>query len=261
MFKQTCLAIGSVSLLSACTLFAEFGQESVERPLRNVAEQDPYWKRFYELEQEIAQLRKKLDDGRQAASVDQGIEQLPSSTSLTKSTATQSAEEFLTRLRGQADKAISTIDQAIVALDQKQEAIPQEIMPQEGELVAVQQHTFDREEAQPQVAIAGSISRDSKGEVVQQTTLTQPRQAAYNYSVVYVYPEPQPWNDMWDKLEAANETDKWRGSNPAKPSYFIYVGAYLHQEDAQQRQQSLMAILGEGPELRTNLRNTAIAAK
>ena len=101
-------------------------------------------------------------------------------------------------------------------------------------------------------AVAGSLQRNQAGKVVQQTNRSQSRQQRYNYSLVYTYAQPQPWNAMWERLEALEETDKWRGSNPAKPSYFIYVGAYLRQQDARKRHDQLAALVGEGPELRPN---------
>lgn len=259
MFKQVCLAAGSLSLLSACTLFAEFGQEPVEREPRSVATQDPHWQRFYELEQQIAQLRQQLDSKpnpeKQAASTENTEENSAVS-------ATKKAEAFLADLKSKADKAISSINNALVALEKQPET--QQVEAHQIAIVTPEAEANDENKvssASPQVSIAGVMQRDEAGEVVQQVTYTQPRQPAYNYSVVYVYPEPQPWNDMWDKLEEAEEQDKWRGSNPAKPSYFIYVGAYLRQEDALKRQEFLLSNLGEGPQLRSNIRNTAIAAK
>ena len=240
MLKQTCLITASVTVLSACSLFSGFGSKPATQQPRDLTVQDPYWKRFYELEKEIAHLRLKLDD-RSSSNVDSSIQS--NRVSSTSSTNVD-AGAFLDQIQRQTNQAIAVIDEAISALDSKPTApSPSPYKP-----------------TSPVIAIAGSLQRDQEGEVVQQLTHTQSRQPKYNYSVVYVYQEPRPWDEMWNKLEQANEQDKWRGSNPSKPSYFIYVGAYLKQSDAEIRQDSLLSLLGEGPELRMNHNATALAA-
>ena len=97
--------------------------------------------------------------------------------------------------------------------------------------------------------------------MVRQTTYSESRKHRYNYSVVYVYPEPQPWDEMWVRLEEANEPDKWRGSNAARTRYFIYVGAYFSEQDAEQRREALFSLVGERPDMRAREQNVALAAK
>ncbi len=239
MVKRIVLVGGVAWLMAGCSLFGEVapGTQAGYFEPRTVADQDPYWERFYALEQEIARLKAKLNDS----------EEPPESKSmLMPADQSDVADEFLARLRQKADKAVLAIDQAIASLDQS----PVEQPPQP----VVEAHDS------PQIAIAGAVQRGEQGDVVGQVTRTQSRQAAYNYSLVYVYQEPQPWNEMWERLEQANEQDKWRGSNPAKPSYFIYVGAYYRESDARERHDSLMALLGEGPEMRANVQSSALAS-
>lgn len=252
MLKRTILVVGSVGLLSACSLLGSFGYEPAEPADRNVAKQDPYWQRFYELEQEIAQLRLQLDKKSPEAASSEPTDKLIATAANEQNSASR-ADAFLERLRASTDTAIASIDRALASIQKTAKPT----LASDHEVVDEPNYS------EPQVEndiVAGSLQRGSEGEVVSQVTYSQPRQAAYNYSVVYVYPEPQPWDEMWAKLEQAQELDKWRGSNPDKPSYFIYVGAYLKQADAIERQQMLMGLVGEGPELRAN-HNTAIAAK
>lgn len=252
MIHKVVLVSGLVGVLSGCTLFGDMvtpSQDGYFQP-KPVASQDPYWQRFYELEQEIANLKAQM-----GKSADQA----------TSSTAPQSgqsaiqplADDFLARLRSKADRAIQIIDRAIAALDttgnpQVADAGGYDPMESASDYGVATINT--------QIAVAGRVQRSEAGDVVGQTADTQVRQARYNYSLVYVYPEPKPWNEMWDKLEAVNEQDKWRGSNPEKPSYFIYVGAYLKESDAVTRHDSLASLLGEGPELRVNARTSALAS-
>lgn len=252
MVKKIALASCVVSILAGCSLFGEYApaEEKGYFEPKSAATQDPYWQRFYELEREIAQLK---------AHMNQPVAQQASSAASTQS----AAQQFLEKLRQKTDRALSTIDQAIASID----SLPQK--PAEEADLIVQTHMpepmqavdYGVAEISPQVAVAGSLHRNTEGAVVEQVTYSQSRQPRYKYSLVYVYPEAQPWNEMWDRLEAANEQDKWRGSNPEKPSYFIYVGAYLREIDAMKRHDTLATILGEGPEMRTNVQSTALAAK
>ncbi|RLU00535.1 hypothetical protein [Ketobacter sp.] len=255
MVKRMVVLSGAVWLLAGCSLFGEMAPGSEEGYFepRSAATQDPYWERFYALEQEIARLRSKMGE---PAAVPQATQVI---TGESAPIADRQADEFLARLKSKADKAVQVIDQAIAALDvapaaQEQTealaAVPEPVTPADYAVTSLS----------PQVAVAGSVQRGEQGQVVGQVTHSQSRQAKYNYSLVYVYQEPQPWNDMWEKLEEAQERDKWRGSNPAKPSYFIYVGAYYRESDALKRHDTLSALFGEGPEMRANVQSSALAS-
>lgn len=263
MVKKIVVAGSVASLLAGCSLFGEIapaGEQGYFEP-KSAATQDPYWQRFYELEQEIAQLKAKMGEPQLAAQTDPVVSPMLALEPTTP--AGEAANDFLVRLQKKADKAVQAIDRAIASIGQ----LPSGSSAVEGEsTVAVDDDNevpgdYAVAQVSPQVAVAGSVERNVEGKVVTQVTYTQSRQPRYKYSLVYVYPEPQPWNEMWDKLEAANEQDKWRGSNPDKPTYFIYVGAYLRESDAQKRQDTLVAILGEGPQMRTNVQSVALAAK
>ena len=158
------------------------------------------------------------------------------------------ASEVLARVQQQADKAIAAIDQAMQKLSRPQPEV---------KTIAIEQPDTHSSTSD----ISGQLDRDDDGKVVGQTTYSAARKNRYNYSVVYIYPEPQPWNAMWDKLEQAHEQDKWRGFNPDRSSYFIYVGAYFRQADARERQDNLMALVGEKPNLRERSAHQTLAAK
>ena len=244
MVKRIVMVGGVMSLITGCSLFNEVTsapEDGYFEP-KSAAKQGPYWERFYALEQEIAQLRAKMT---QPKTEPAGV--LPHSAS--SEPQTSSADEFLARLRSKADSAVATIDQAIAALDSQ--TVQSSDEPSADYAVTT---------VSPQIAVAGSMHRGGQGEVIGQVTTSQPRQTKYNYSLVYVYQEPQPWNEMWERLESANEQDKWRGSNPGKPSYFIYVGAYFRESDALKRHDSLMTLIGEGPEMRSNVQSSALAS-
>lgn len=241
MIKRIAVFSGLVCLMNGCSLFNEVAPASNEGYFepKSAAKQDPYWERFYALEQEIAQLRARMSKT-QAEESQAAVQVGPQS---------EPAQEFLTRLRSKADRAVAAIDQAIASIESLPVAAPDEQAPD-----------YAVTTVSPQIAVAGSMHRGEEGEVVGQLSHSQSRQTKYNYSLVYVYQEPQPWNDMWEKLEQADEQDKWRGSNPAKPSYFIYVGAYFKESDAMKRHDSLTALIGEGPEMRANVQSSALAS-
>lgn len=246
------LCTGAIAAsLSACSLLQPFeGQTTREGyPTRSIAEQDPYWQRFYELEREIAQLKASNAQLRQqmtpADSVYTSPAPLASTTLGEFSPAEPSpADDILSRVREQADRAIAALDRAIASL-----SAPPSDDPPPPVLAKV---------SPPD--IQGNLLRSESGEIVKQTTYSESRKARYNYSVVYVYPEPQPWDEMWAKLEAANEKDKWRGYSGDKSRYFIYVGAYYNQMDAEQRQTALFSLVGERPDLRVREQNHALAS-
>lgn len=250
MLKQILVVTGAAVSLSACSLFSDSAEESHAQTgyfePKSLADQDPYWKRFYELESEIAQLRAQLDSRRsESEAVDSATAagQAESSDRHSPQNQVSVADTFLEKVRKQANDALAVIDSALAGIDEHPEA------------------TYATVQSSEQVAVAGSLQRDYDGQVVQQTNYTQSRQPVYNYSLVYVFPEPQPWDEMWVRLEEANEQDKWRGSKPAKSSYFIYVGAYLYEDDAVDRQNALNLAMGEVPEIRVNGQATSLAAK
>lgn len=255
MIRQIVVVGGVACLMSGCSLFNEVAPASEEGYFepKSAAKQDPYWERFYALEQEIAQLRAKMA----SAEVGQMNAQAQPVTQLEPQP--NPAEEFLARLRSKADSAVAAIDQAIAALE-TQSVSPVSQSPVAYDVSDAAEAGYVVTTVSPQIAVAGSMQRGDEGEVVGQVTHSQARQSKYNYSLVYVYQEPQPWNEMWEKLEQANEQDKWRGSNPAKPSYFIYVGAYFKESDAMKRHDSLMTLIGEGPEMRANVQSSALAS-
>ena len=248
------LVVGSTAvLLSSCALLQSLQRGDAREgyfPTRSISEQDPYMRKFYQLEREIAQLkasnhqlqaRMQLDDAKEQASVKQDIGNPDAEEPMDFKT-----DEVLARVRQQADRAITAIDNAMQKLSQ----------PAVRTVAVVQPVT------QASVAdISGELKRDQNGKVVGQTTYSAAREHRYNYSVVYIYPEPQPWNAMWDKLEQAREQDKWRGFNSDRSRYFIYVGAYFRQTDARQRQDDLMALVGEKPDVRERSQHQTLAAK
>jgi len=271
MVKRFAVA-GALSLLvpgcSTWGYLAPQQQKGYFEP-KSAVNQDPYWQRFYELEREIAQLKDQLgrkDAGAQPAALESSAQSEQSATATTDPAETGSTtEEFLTGLKLQADRAVKVIDDVLASLMREPATEPQlqTVTAVEAYPDSYIDQYATKESANPssaQVAAAGSVQRSPSGEVVSQVTYSQERQAKYNYTLVYIYPEPQPWNAMWDRLEAANEQDKWRGFNPDKLTYFIYVGAYLREQDARERYDMLATSFGEGPEMRVHAQSTALAS-
>ena len=244
------LLIGTiVTGLPACSLLAPIqgpnGQEGYIQT-KSVADQDPYWRRFYELEREIAQLKASNAQLQQQIRPVESVYTSPAPQPEVKVESTSVVDELIASVRVRADRAIAAIDEAMVSLSSPGTAKSEPV----------------RNVAQIDIPdIQGNLIRNADGDVVKHTTYSAARKSRYNYSVVYVYPEPAPWNEMWSRLDAANEQDKWRGFNPDRASYFIYVGAYVNQQDAEQRQDSLFVLVGEKPDLRQRVQNHALAAK
>ena len=249
MFGRILLVGATATLVSACAVLQPFQRSDVSEgyfPAKSVKDQDPYWRRFYELEQQIAQL--KASNRQLQASIGQDAANAsPEPVAPAPVSNTSMVEDVLTRVRQRADNAIAAIDQAINSLAER-------TRPATPDVQTVAMAPADGAD------ISGNLQRDGSGDVVGQTTISDARHR-YNYSVVYVYPEPRPWNEMWDKLEAAHEKDKWRGFKPGRSSYFIYVGAYYNHADAEQRQQALFSAVGEQPDLRERGQQNALASK
>lgn len=241
--------------LSACVLLQPFEGRSTQEgyfPPRSVEHQDPYWQRFYELEREIALLKASNARLQQQIAPVQPVYTAAAAPAEVEvgEYSHSAASRVLDRMRVQADRAIAALDRAIASLSEPAVVASPTVITAQAFPVRV--GTAD---------IQGNLIRNDSGEVISQTTYSGSRKARYNYSVVYVYPEPQPWNAMWQKLEDANEKDKWRGVNADKTRYFIYVGAYFSQLDAQQRQEALFALVGERPDMRARVQESALAAK
>ena len=243
------LLIGTtITTLSACAWLQPFESPEASQgyfATRSIADQDPYWRRFYELEQQIAQLKASNQQLQQQLAPQPAIYTAPAPANTVEIESSTLVDDVLAKVREQADRAIAAIDQAMASLaTPAAPPLAQESLTAQVNIPAIQ----------------GNLIRNDEGEVVKQTTYSEARKHRYNFSVVYVYPEPQPWNAMWDKLEAAEEKDKWRGSNASRTRYFIYVGAYYNQMDAQQRQEALFALVGERPDMRERVQEHALAA-
>lgn len=243
------LLTGTVAAtLSACALLEPLKGDTTRHgyfPPKHLSEQDPYWARFYALERQIAELQASNQRLQQQLAPAEGVSLSAAPAPEVTVESASMVDGVLERVRTQADLAIAAIDRAITALAVTDSG------SEEGGRVAVQVDI---------PAIQGNLLRDDDGTIVKQTTYSESRKARYNYSVVYVYPEPKPWNDMWDRLESANERDKWRGVNGDRTRYFIYVGAYYSQLDAEQRREALFAIVGERPDLRERVQDHALAS-
>ncbi|MEZ5508574.1 MAG: hypothetical protein R3F47_01550 [Gammaproteobacteria bacterium] len=243
------LLTGAVAAtLSACALLEPLKGDTTRHgyfPSKNLSDQDPYWARFYELERQIAELQASNQRLQQqlAPAEDVSLSAAPAPEVMVE--VPPMVDGVLERMRTQADLAIAAIDRAIAALSGADNGAG------DGSNVAAQVNI---------PAIQGNLLRDDEGRIVKQTTYSESRKARYNYSVVYVYPEPKPWNEMWDRLESANEQDKWRGVNGDRTRYFIYVGAYYSQLDAEQRREALFTIVGERPDLRERVQDHALAS-
>lgn len=241
MLKRILFICIMMATLSGCVYVKGLQGQTTSNgyPIRNMAEQDPYLQRFYELEREIERLRSSNARLQRRLSSIGPTERSTASPIHTVDdaitpTASGFADDILGRVREQTDRALVALDHAMARLAEAPIISPTSSADIHGQLI-----------------------RNADGEVISQTTQSESRKARYNYSVVYVYPDPQPWNEMWERLEAANEKDKWRGSN--RNRYFIYVGAYYNQRDAEQRQQALFSLLGERPDMRIREQNILVA--
>ena len=113
MIRRIVMVSGVACFVSGCSLFNKVAPapESGYFEPKSAAKQDPYWERFYALEQEIAQLRAKMAKAEAGQAEAQGQ-------AITKhEPQVNPAEEFLARLRSKADSAVAAIDQAIAALE------------------------------------------------------------------------------------------------------------------------------------------------
>jgi cell division protein FtsN len=263
MLGRILITSALVTTLSACALLQPFEGRTTQEgyfPIQSVEHKDPYWQRFYELEREIAQLKASNARLQQQLAPAEPVYLAAAAPAAVEVGDYSPATSVLDRVREQADRAIAALDRAIASLSAPTiETGPIESSPFESSPVTatatVSAHTGRTSDIQ------GNLIRNDEGEVVSQTTYSESRKSRYNYSVVYVYPEPQPWNAMWQKLEDADEKDKWRGVNANKTRYFIYVGAYFSQLDAEQRQQALFALVGERPDMRAREQEHTLAAK
>lgn len=258
MLGRILMTSALATTLSACALLQPFEGRTTREgyfPTQSVEHKDPYWQRFYELEREIAQLKASNARLQQQLAPAEPVYLAAAAPAAVEVGDYSTAPSVLDRVREQADRAIAALDRAIASLSAPA------IEPRAVESSPVVATAPASSNVGRSSDIQGNLIRNDDGEIVSQTTYSESRKARYNYSVVYVYPEPQPWDAMWQKLEDADEKDKWRGVNADKTRYFIYVGAYFSQLDAEQRQQALFALVGERPDMRARVQEHAIAAK
>ena len=236
-------AIISLLLLSSgCAWYQELEWTHQARehqfPKRSLRTQTPEMQRFYELQERIDMLEAKIRKQEQADVVDPVTEN--------SGKAESRAEQVLSFEREKTRSAIALIDRLLSDMDQARtpadpvqtDAVTRAPAPMEEDSPA---------QTEEKPAIAGALDRDNQGRVVGSTADGN----RYNFSVVYVYPEIQPWFDMWALLDENGVTDKWRGQNPEKDTYFIYVGAYYTESPAQSRSNNLQLLTGKRPEIRT----------
>lgn len=160
----------------------------------------------------------------------------------------------------QLNTASLSDDEKAVGETKKHDVADQQAYAQSNLVASLSSPASDSVGVTPSNQVNGILERDGQGGVVKSTTYMPAAERQYNFSVVYSYPEETPWNAMWHTLEEANEQDKWRGVNRNKPAYFIYVGAYVSERDATNRQQNLLTLTGQAPDLRKRAINRAIAS-
>src|SRR5690606_30283204 len=168
----------TLATLSACALLQPFGRDDGGfGESRSVQNQDPYWRRFYQLEQEIAQLKESNRRLSQRIAVPDvagaGEPVVQDFAAATSSSAL--ADDMIARIRSRADTAISAIDRAISSLGISSPVVAPTAVPAE---------TLSAKVSVP--TINGSLIRNEEGKIVRQTTYSEARRHRYNYSVVYV---------------------------------------------------------------------------
>lgn len=238
--KGLVVLIACCSMLSGCAWYEGIGTTYDERGKNignyDISEQDEYLRKFYELQRRIDELEGKVE--RKTAAPKSSFYKI-----------NKRAESAIAYLKEKTRNAIKVIDDLIAQVDGKSNLPTERVVDKaDSPMPSLTVKKGD---------ISGVLERSDSGEVVKSTTSGN----RYNYSVVYVYPEIQPWFDMWDILNNAGITDKWRGKNDAKQTYFIYVGAYYTSTPAKKRQDSLLAITGEKPEVRVRNGYESIAMK
>ncbi|MBV1920843.1 MAG: hypothetical protein KUG73_09190 [Pseudomonadales bacterium] len=296
MLKTSSKIVGAcalTSLLSGCTWYTQLAEPTAHRESRvGQFEAEPeyrYLQRFDALQQRIEALERENHRLRspQASGDGESLRHnnavsaitphkvdkpevdkqndVISQVKLKVSEAVLAIDNVLSQLTAMSPMMAETEPQAVTASSAEIEQVSvsedsvvssNNVMPdvaeQEAELVA----SLNR----PNGAVTGSLARNEDGEVVRSTADVPNSKSRFNYSVVYSYPDASPWSAMWNALESADVNDKWRGVNKRKPAYFIYVGAYVNERDAANRQQNLLTVTGEEPLLRKRAINRAVAA-
>ncbi len=242
------LTLGVTSLVSGCAWYngLDWTYQERERGIpKRTSRQDPELQRFYELQQRIDELEARLEN-KEAALI------APRNPGLSGNAQEQgfkaratAAESALAYVKQKTRSAIALIDNLLAQME------PAEQVEKAHEPQSIAQP--EAKTPEPMVlaraddaAIAGTLERDDQGEVVRSTSDGN----RYNYTVVYVYPETQPWFDMWALLDENGVQDKWRGQNTEKQTYFIYVGAYYTESPAQKRSDRLLSLTGARPDIK-----------
>ena len=241
------LILGITMLVAGCAWYEGLEWTYQERaqgiPKRNLSRQDPELEKFYELQKRIDELEARLErkEASQPARSHHG-RVAPQGGALPASPS--AAESAIAYVKERTRAAIALIDSLLAQMDKPDPAAPS---------APVAESPGPEPEPEPQqlarvddAAIAGTLERNDEGAVVSSTSDGN----RYNYSVVYVYPETKPWFDMWALLSENGVQDKWRGQNPEKQTYFIYVGAYYTESPARKRSENLLTLTGTRPQIR-----------
>ena len=283
MLKTSSKIVGAcalTSLLAGCTWYTQLADPTANREARigqyEAEPQHSYLQRFDALQQRIEALERENHRLRSPKASRNGVSarhnnavsaitphkvakpevdkqnDVIAQVKLKVSEAVLAIDNVLSQLT--ATPVLAAAEQGSVSEDTVVEGstVMPDVAEQDAELVA----SLTR----PTGAVNGSLARNADGDVVRSTTDLPNSKPQFNYSVVYSYPEVTPWNSMWNVLENADVNDKWRGVNKRRPAYFIYVGAYVNERDAENRQQNLLTVTGEEPFLRKRAINRAVAA-
>ncbi len=271
-------ACALTSLLAGCTWYTQLADPTANREARiGQYEAEPehrYLQRFDALQQRIEALERENHRLRSPKASRNGVSSRHNNavSAITPHKVAKpdvdKQNDVIAQVKLKVSEAVLAIDNVLSQLTQmtpmvavsatgervseSEDNVVPNIAEQEAELIASLTH--------PKGAVSGSLGRNADGDVVRSTTDLPNSKPQFNYSVVYSYPEVTPWNSMWNVLEDADINDKWRGVNKRKPAYFIYVGAYFSERDAENRQQNLLTVTGEEPFLRKRAINRAIAA-
>ena len=269
MFFSRLLRMSSLMVLftltSGCAWYESLKPVTDERDqlmtTHNPGQASPEMARFYELQMRIdaleAQLKRESADPLP----------VPANDKINES----KVESLLRYVREQTRAAIELIDNLLAKMDPPADAAPvapssvtsepenqfSSPAPQSVPVAETAGVMSPPESVHTEAAIAGTLQRGVDGQVVASTSDGN----RYNYSVVYVYPETRPWFDMWALLDKNGVQDKWRGQNPDKQTYFIYVGAYYTERPARKRSMDLQLLTGDLPEIRVREGYQAVALK
>lgn len=215
-----------------------------------------YMERFQELQKEIDQLKGELADSKASYRNQQELLVARHQRKEKVDEIKRLVEQKVADVKGEIDELVASLSDN--GLD--------------GHLVAINANKDVDEFNSALPPGAGHTNKENSVQIVQtaeledyhtestlqkiETTISSPSDAmssaqSQRYDVVYVFENEPPQESMWTALDSFEISDKWRGINREKQSYFIYVGVYNSLDYAQDRKLSLADLTGQSPQIKS----------